>query len=142
MRSLRRRARAGRLLAELTMPIPRISKEAVKERLEGGESAAPILVDARLKYPYEHSTVKLPGAVRVAPPEFVLPDLPKDRDVVAYDSDPDELVSAHVAARLIRRGYRASALKGGIVEWLTAKFPTEEKEAPKQKPPQAGALKG
>ncbi len=124
------------------MAIPRITKEEVKTRLDGDESAAPVLVDVRLKYPYEHSTVQLPGAVRVAPPEFELPELPKDRDIVAYDSDPGELVSAHVAARLIRGGYRASALRGGIVEWLTAKFPTETKDAPKQKPPQAGALKG
>ncbi len=124
------------------MAIPRITKEEVKARLDGDESAAPVLVDVRLKYPYEHSTVQLPGAVRVAPPEFALPELPRDRDIVAYDSDPGELVSAHLAARLIRGGYRASALKGGIVEWLTAKFPTEAKEAPKQKPPRAGALKG
>ena len=124
------------------MAVPRISKEDVKARLEGDESEAPVLVDVRLKYPYEHSTVQLPGALRSAPPEFALPALPKDRDIVAYDSDPGELVSAHVAARLIRGGYRASALKGGIVEWLTAKFPTEAKDAPRQKPPQAGALKG
>ena len=124
------------------MAVPRITKEDVKARLDGDESAAPVLVDVRLKYPYEHSTVRLPGAVRVAPPAFDLPELPKDRDIVAYDSDPGELVSAHVAARLIRGGYRASALKGGIVEWLTAKFPTEAKDAPKQKPPRAGALKG
>ena len=124
------------------MAIPRISKEELKERLDGDANTAPILVDVRLKYPYEHSTVKLPGALRVAPPHFDHSDVPKGRDVVAYDSDPDELVSAHVAANMIRDGYRACALKGGIVEWLTAKFPTEEKEAPKQKPPKAGALKG
>lgn len=124
------------------MPIPRISKEELKERLDGDAATAPVLVDVRLKYPYEHSALKLPGALRLAPPDFDHADVPKDRDIVAYDSDQDELVSAHVAARMIRDGYRACALKGGIAEWLTAKFPTEEKEAPKQKPPQAGALKG
>ena len=124
------------------MAIPRISKEELKERLDGDPNAAPVLVDVRLKYPYEHSTVKLPGALRVGPPQFDHSGVPRDHDVVAYDSDPDELVSAHVAARMIRDGYRARALKGGIVEWLTAKFPVETKEAPKQKPPQAGALKG
>ena len=124
------------------MSIPRIDKEQLKERLEGDEAGAPVLVDVRLKYPYEHSTVKLPGAVRVAPHEFELSALPYDRDIVTYDSDPEEIVSAAVAARLIREGYRASALKGGIAEWLAAKFPTEAKEAPKQKPPTAGALKG
>ena len=51
-------------------------------------------------------------------------------------------MSAKVAAALIRQGYRASALQGGIEEWLAAKLPTDSKEAPKQKPPVAGALKG
>ena len=59
-----------------------------------------------------------------------------------YDSDPNELASSHVAAELIRQGYRAVALKGGIGDWLAANLPTETKEAPKQAPPEPGALKG
>ena len=123
------------------MSVPRISKEELKERLEAGDGG-PVVVDARLKYPYEHSTVTLPGAVRVAPPDFDLSGLPRDREIVAYDSDPEEIVSARLAAELIRQGYRASALEGGIEEWLAAKFPTDAKDAPKQKPPKAGALRG
>ena len=121
------------------MPVPRISKEDLKQRLDS--STPPVIVDARLKYPYEHSTVKLPGAVRFAT-ESPAPALPCDREIVVYDSDPNELASSHVAAELIRQGYRAHALKGGIVEWLSANLPTETKEAPKQAPPAAGALKG
>ena len=120
------------------MPVPRISKEDLKQRLESG--APPVIVDARLKYPYEHSTVKLPGALRLMP--GTPPSIPRDRDIVVYDSDPNELASSHVAAELIRQGYRVSTLKGGIVEWLTANLPTEAKEAPKQAPPEPGALKG
>lgn len=124
------------------MPVPRITKEALQERLEGGDAAAPVLVDVRLKYPYEHSTVRLPGAVRLAPSDFDTSSLPRDRDIVTYDSDPEEIVGARVAAALIRGGYRASVLQGGIVEWMAAKLPTDSKDAPKQKPPTAGALKG
>ena len=69
------------------------------------------------------------------------PSIPRDRDVVVYDSDPNELASSHVAAILIRQGYRATALKGGIVDWMAANLPTEIKEAPKQAPPEPGALK-
>jgi hypothetical protein len=43
---------------------------------------------------------------------------------------------------LIRQGYRAATLKGGIAEWLAANLPTEVKEAPRQAPPEPGALKG
>ena len=121
------------------MAAPRSTKEDLKQQLDGG--SAPSIVDARLKYPYEHSTVRLPGAIRYAG-DGPLPALPKDRAVVVYDSDPNELASSRVAAVLIRQGYKATALKGGIAEWLDAKLPTEVKDAPKQAPPEPGALKG
>ena len=120
------------------MAVPRISKEDLKQRLDSG--SAPVIVDARLKYPYEHSPVRLPGAIRYETGPAT--PLPRDREIVVYDSDPNELASSHVAAELIRQGYRAAALKGGIVEWLTANLPIESKEAPKQAPPEPGALKG
>jgi rhodanese-related sulfurtransferase len=121
------------------VPVPRISKEELKTRLDS--PSPPVVVDARLKYPYEHSTVKLPGSVRFghgAP----TPALPRDREVVVYDSDPNEVSSSDVAAQLIRQGYKAAALKGGIVDWLAANLPTETKDAPKQATPEPGALKG
>jgi rhodanese-related sulfurtransferase len=121
------------------VPVQRITKEDLKQRLDSG--AAPILVDARLKYPYEHSTVRLPGAIRYAS-DGPAPDLARDREIVVYDSDPNELASSHVAAVLIRQGYRAVTLKGGIGEWVAANLPTETKDAPKQATPEPGALKG
>ena len=121
------------------MAVPRITPDDLKLRLES--PTPPVIVDARLKYPYEHSTVKLPGSVRFED-GGVPPSLPRDREVVAYDSDPNELAASHVAAELIRQGYKAFALKGGIVDWLAANLPTDAKDAPKQAPPVAGALKG
>ena len=121
------------------MPVPRITKEDLKQRLDSG--APLVLIDARLKYPYEHSTVKLPGAIRVAG-DSPTPSLPRDSEIVVYDSDPNELASSHVAAQLIRQGYRATTLKGGISDWLAANLPTETKEAPKQAAPEPGSLKG
>lgn len=124
------------------MAVPRISKEDLKQRLDGAPGTVlPVLVDARLKYPYEHSTVKLPGAIRFAR-EGPAPSLPRDQDIVVYDSDPNELASSRVAGDLIRAGFRASSLKGGIADWLAANLPTETKEAPRQATPEPGALKG
>ncbi|MQA28621.1 MAG: hypothetical protein GEU82_02120 [Luteitalea sp.] len=121
------------------MSVPRISKEDLKLRLES--DTAPVLVDARLKYPFEHSTLMLPGAIRFTG-DGPVPSLPRDREIVVYDSDPNELASSRVAAGLIRQGFRASALKGGIVEWIGANLPTSTKDAPKQATPEPGALKG
>jgi rhodanese-related sulfurtransferase len=121
------------------VPVPRITREELKARLDSG--APPVVVDARLKYPYEHSTVKLPGSLRYVNDARAL-SIPRDREVVVYDSDPNELASSDVAAELIRLGYRAVTLKGGISDWLAANLPTETKDAPKQAPPEPGALKG
>lgn len=121
------------------MGVPRVSKEDLKLQLEG--ERAPVVIDARLKYPFEHSTLMLPNAVRFTG-DGPIPVLPNDRDIVVYDSDPNELASSRVAAGLIRRGFRASALKGGIVDWIGANLPTQTKDAPKQATPEPGALKG
>jgi len=119
--------------------IPRISKEDLKAKLDGG--SPPVIIDARLKYPYEHSSVTLPGAIRFTGDGDV-PSLPDGREVVVYDSDPNELASSHVAVILKRKGYQVSALKGGIADWLTANLPTDTKDVVKQAPPEPGALKG
>ena len=124
------------------MPVPRISKEELKQRLDDATHERPIIVDVRLKYPYEHSTAILPGAIRMPADALDLSALPPDRDIVLYDSDPQELVSARAAAELVARGYRAAALTGGIGEWITAKLPTDPKDSPQAAPPAPGALKG
>lgn len=124
------------------MAVPRITKEELKQRLDGPSEQAPLLVDVRLKYPFEHSTVTLPGAVRMPPGALDSTRLSRDRDIVLYDSDPEELVSERVAAELIRLGYRACALKGGIGEWVTAKLPVDSKPAPQPAAPAGSAAKG
>ncbi len=124
------------------MSVPRISKEELKQRLDAGDAAGVVVLDVRLKYPYEHSTVTLPGAIRMTADAVDVASLPRDKEIVAYDSDPDEVTSSHVAAELIRKGLRASALKGGIAEWMGANFPVESKESARPTPPAPGALKG
>lgn len=124
------------------MAVPRITKDELKQRLDGPPESRPIVIDARLKYPYEHSTVKLPGAIRMMPGALDLSRLDRDRDIVVYDSDPEELVSAGVAADLNRRGFRAAALTGGIADWMAGKLPVETKPAPQPAPIAAGSLKG
>lgn len=124
------------------MSVPRITKEELKQRLDDTSRERPVIVDARLKYPYEHSTATLPGAIRMAPDALLVSALPRDRDIVVYDSDPQELVSARVTADLIERGYHAVALTGGIGDWMTAKLPTDSKPSSQAAPPAPGALKG
>jgi rhodanese-related sulfurtransferase len=120
--------------------VERITKEQLKERLDRGDK--PTILDVRLKYAYEHSTVKLPGAIRVSPHQISSAGLPSGVEVVAYDSDPNELTSTFVAGELRRLGFSVTVLKGGVPEWLAANFPIETKEAPRSSPPEPGSLKG
>ena len=121
------------------MAVPRISKEDLKQRLDTGGPSAPVVVDVRLKYPYEHSSSMLPGALRMAPSSVDTTRLPRDREIVLYDSDPDELVSNGVAEELTRAGYRVSVLEGGISAWIGAKVPTHSKPSSQPAVPAAPA---
>jgi rhodanese-related sulfurtransferase len=124
--------------------VPRMSREELKRRLDDTVGAPPLLIDVRLKYPYEHSTITLPGALRMGPgstPDDGDASLPRDRDLILYDSDPDELVAERIAARLIERGCRAYVLQGGIGAWAAAKLPTDTKQAPQLAVPVTAAMK-
>ena len=63
-------------------------------------------------------------------------NIPAGGDVVAYDSDPNELVGTHVAHLLANKGYKVTVLKGGVPEWLAANFPLEQNEAQRSAPPE------
>lgn len=116
------------------MAVPRISPEDLERRLETAVAAnasdVPLIVDVRLKYPYEHSTMTLPGAVRLLPGETAHREWPRDRDIVLYDSDPDEIVAERAGHELQRLGCRVLVLRGGIAAWAAARRPTSPKTAP------------
>jgi 3-mercaptopyruvate sulfurtransferase SseA len=119
------------------MAVSRITKDDLKQRLEGDEAARPVLVDVRRKYAWDHSTLKLPGAERLDPKAPAAAGFAKTRDLVLYDSDPDEITAVDVAARLVREGLRVQVLKGGLPEWVGANLPTETKDAVRAVPPPA-----
>jgi len=119
------------------MAVSRISKEDLKLRLDGDEAGRPALVDVRRKYAWDHSTLKLPGAARLDPKAPSTAGLAKDRDLVVYCSDPDEITSVEVAAGLAAAGFRVQVLNGGLPEWVAANLPTETKDAVRALPPPA-----
>ena len=123
------------------MIVPRITSAELKRRLDD-VALAPLLVDVRLKYPYEHSTMTLPGALRTGPGSVDRSLLAGDREIVLYDSDPGEIVAERVAADLIAGGYRVSVLEGGIAQWAASRFPTRTKPAPQLAVPISSVSKG
>ncbi len=118
------------------MTVPRVTSAELKRRMD--ETPPPLIVDVRLKYPYEHSTITLPGALRAGPAMVDRSRLSPGQEIVLYDSDPEEMVAERAAAALIAAGYRASVLEGGIAGWAAAKFPTHTKSAPQLTIPVSG----
>ena len=123
------------------MIVPRITSADLKRRMDDAASA-PLVVDVRLKYPYEHSTMTLPGALRSGPGSADRSLLAPGREIVLYDSDPGEIVAERVAADLIASGYRVSVLEGGIAQWAASRFPTRTKAAPQLALPISSVSKG
>jgi rhodanese-related sulfurtransferase len=122
------------------MAIQRITSAELKRRMDA--AAPPVVIDVRLKYPYEHSTITLPGALRTGPGLVDRSLLTPDQDVVLYDSDPEELVAERAAVELAAGGFRVFVLEGGIAQWAAAKLPTRTKPAPQLAVPVYGAAKG
>jgi rhodanese-related sulfurtransferase len=123
------------------MIVPRITSAELKRRMDDA-ATAPLVVDVRLKYPYEHSTITLPDALRTGPGTVDRSVLAADRDIVLYDSDPAEIVAEQAAADLIASGYRVSVLEGGIAQWAASRFPTRTKPAPQLAVPVSSVSKG
>jgi rhodanese-related sulfurtransferase len=123
------------------MIVPRITSAELKRRMDDA-ATAPLVVDVRLKYPYEHSTITLPDALRTGPGTVDRSVLAAARDIVLYDSDPAEIVAEQAAVDLIASGYRVSVLEGGIAQWAASRFPTRTKPAPQLAVPVSSVSKG
>jgi rhodanese-related sulfurtransferase len=119
------------------MAVSRISKEDLKLALDGDEAARPVLADVRLKYAWEHSTLKLPGAVRIDPKNLAAAALARGRDMIVYDSDPDDITAVSVAVQLKQAGFSVRVLKGGLPGWVAANLPADTKDAVRAPTPPA-----
>ena len=62
----------GRSKTTLDLSCAKSWDEIIAIVADAAKKAKPVLLDVRLKYPYEHSTMKLPGAIRMLPPAHQL----------------------------------------------------------------------
>jgi class 3 adenylate cyclase len=104
----------------------RIGAQALHEALGGG--APPLVVDVRRRAAFESLRQRLPGAVPLlldAEP-LQVPDLVRERPVVAYCLCSGEASSSRVAQWLLLEGYRdVAVLVGGLQAWRDAGYTTE-----------------
>lgn len=102
-----------------------IGRQELQERLERGDV---LLLDVRPEA--EYTAGHLPGAVSVPPDQLdavdeLLPDIPDDREIVAYCRGPYCVYADDAVRHLIARGRRAVRLREGFPEWRRQGGPIE-----------------
>ncbi len=103
-------------------PLEPVGQEELLRRLDAGDV---LLIDVRPEPEYRAG--HLPGAISVPLPQLRerLPQLPRDREIVAYCRGPYCFLSAEAVRDLRAHGLRASRLEDGYPEWRTAGRPVE-----------------
>jgi rhodanese-related sulfurtransferase len=111
-----------RLLRKLRMA--RITVEDLHQRMEAGEK--PVILDLRSTAELKANPSIIRGAVHVDLNELAAyrDQLPRDQDIVAYCSCPNEFTAAHTAMLLKKNGFtRIRPLLGGIDAWRRQNYP-------------------
>jgi hypothetical protein len=131
------------------MAIPGLATGYLAQRLQdaaaGGSpdgNVLPVIIDVKLTYPCEHSTIPLPGALRMTATDIDSSALRPNHDIVRDYSDPKRPVSGGAAAGPFRLGCSASVLQGRTSARSSATRPTERTRAPQLAIPVSGLARG
>jgi membrane protein DedA with SNARE-associated domain/rhodanese-related sulfurtransferase len=118
-----------RILHQLRMA--RITAAELRQKQETGESL--VILDLRSRAELERDPSLIPGAIQFAVEDVERRhhEIPRDRDVIAYCSCPNEVSSARLALLLHRKGItRVRPLLGGIDAWRDLSYPLQLTTSP------------
>ncbi|MHB0969035.1 MAG: ArsR/SmtB family transcription factor [Thermoanaerobaculia bacterium] len=107
--------------------VEHVDREHLVARLRSGEA---ILIDVRPREEYVAGHIS--GAVSVPLDELAsrLKELGRDHEIVAYCRGPYCMLSSDAVRLLSRRGYNASRLEDGVLEWRAAGLKVVSGEKP------------
>ena len=111
-----------RVLRKLRMA--RITVADLYQKMEAGEN--PFILDLRSLAELKANPSIIRGAIHIELDKLTdnSDQLPRDRDIVAYCSCPNEFTAAHTAMVLKKRGFtRIRPLLGGISAWRAQNYP-------------------
>lgn len=103
-----------------------------------GEGVAPLVVDVRSSTAFDLDPRRIPGALHIPLHSMAehLKDLPRDREIIAYCSCPNEASAAQVAKLLMDNGFRrVRPLHGGLDAWIAAGYPADIVSVTAERPP-------
>jgi membrane protein DedA with SNARE-associated domain/rhodanese-related sulfurtransferase len=113
-----------RLLRQLSTS--RITVAELRQKLDAGEKIA--IYDLRSSAELELNPTVIRGAIHMEVEKLAAhsDSIPKDRDIVAYCSCPNEVTSARFALLLHKKGFlRIRPLLGGIEAWRKLDYPMD-----------------
>jgi rhodanese-related sulfurtransferase len=103
-------------------PIPTISREELRTKLERGDDFRLIMALNRWAFDAKH----IPGSLHFDTPDELYAAVKPDDEVVVYCSNVDCLSSVALYRDLVRRGYRnVRRYSGGLLDWEDAGLPLE-----------------
>ncbi|HET9848845.1 MAG TPA: rhodanese-like domain-containing protein [Candidatus Dormibacteraeota bacterium] len=116
----------------------RIEPAKAKEAIDAGMA---VVLDLTSRFIRPAVKGQIPGAVSVSPVDVLdwnrptaelvrsLPELSRDKSVIAYCTCPDEVATDRLTRILRQEGYDAWLLDGGLPAWRAAGYPMEMKAA-------------
>lgn len=102
-----------------------IDARELLRRMEGGEV---IVLDVRPEEEYRAGHVPGAWSVPVEDVERIIPELPRDREIVAYCRGPYCVYAATAVELLCSAGLRARRMEEGLPDWRLAGLPVETGE--------------
>ena len=109
----------------------RISPEALKRRVDGGEDVT--IIDLRTPLEVRATPYAIPGSRWLAADTIDKHEAEylRSRDVVVYCASPNDATSARVALQLHHKGIaQVRLLEGGLAAWMARKFPVRRFQVP------------
>ena len=101
-------------------PLEPVDAAELRRRLKAGEVT---VIDVRPALEYEVGHIAGALSVPVEQLDARIPDLPKDRPIVAYCRGPYCVYAIEAVERLRERGYDARRLADGVPDWRRAGHP-------------------
>ncbi len=99
-----------------------VDRRKLLSRMRKGEV---VVLDVRAAAEYEAGHIPGARSVPLTELEKALRTIPREREVVAYCRGPYCGLAEEAVALLRKKGYRASRIHDGIVDWKDAGFPVE-----------------